>query len=143
MRQSCWVVFLLLMGFIYSSAQVSKPALVNPFIDTDGHGHTFPEATAPDDIVQLRPDRRLNGWSACSGYHTSDERIPVFSHTHLRGMGIGDTVSLAHCDIKVELTTTHTERILSFGRSIKQRKQVHTGTKAERSAVASALHYRG
>ncbi len=63
---------------------------VNPFIGTGGHGHTFPGASMPNGMVQLSPDTRLNGWDACSGYHSSDERILGFSHTHLSGTGIGD-----------------------------------------------------
>jgi len=90
MRKSFWVLILLLTEFIYCSAQVSKLDLVNPFIGTGGHGHTFPGATVPYGMVQLSPDTRLNGWDACSGYHASDEAILGFSHTHLSGTGIGD-----------------------------------------------------
>jgi predicted alpha-1,2-mannosidase len=67
-----------------------KVDLVDPFIGTGGHGHTFPGATVPYGMVQLSPDTRLNGWDACSGYHSSDPAILGFSHTHLSGTGIGD-----------------------------------------------------
>ncbi|MCD9014839.1 GH92 family glycosyl hydrolase [Parachryseolinea silvisoli] len=67
-----------------------KVDLVDPFIGTGGHGHTFPGATVPYGMVQLSPDTRLNGWDACSGYHSSDQAILGFSHTHLSGTGIGD-----------------------------------------------------
>src|SRR5688500_10548104 len=67
-----------------------KVDLVDPFIGTGGHGHTFPGATVPYGMVQLSPDTRLNGWDACSGYHASDQAILGFSHTHLSGTGIGD-----------------------------------------------------
>jgi predicted alpha-1,2-mannosidase len=67
-----------------------KINLVNPFIGTGGHGHTFPGATVPYGMVQLSPDTRLNGWDACSGYHDSDHIILGFTHTHLSGTGIGD-----------------------------------------------------
>lgn len=67
-----------------------KVDLVNPFIGTGGHGHTFPGATVPYGMVQLSPDTRLNEWDACSGYHASDNAILGFSHTHLSGTGIGD-----------------------------------------------------
>ncbi|MBT1698134.1 GH92 family glycosyl hydrolase [Fulvivirgaceae bacterium PWU4] len=73
-----------------SFAGESKMELVNPFIGTGGHGHTFPGATVPYGMVQLSPDTRLNGWDACSGYHSSDRAILGFSHTHLSGTGIGD-----------------------------------------------------
>jgi predicted alpha-1,2-mannosidase len=63
---------------------------VNPFIGTDGHGHTFPGATLPFGMVQLSPDTRLEGWDGCSGYHYSDNYIYGFSHTHLSGTGVSD-----------------------------------------------------
>ncbi|NSW45172.1 MAG: glycoside hydrolase family 92 protein [Bacteroidales bacterium] len=63
---------------------------VNPFIGTDGHGHTFPGATYPFGMVQLSPDTRLEGWDGCSGYHYSDSIIYGFSHTHLSGTGVSD-----------------------------------------------------
>ena len=64
--------------------------LVNPFIGTGGHGHTFPGATLPFGMVQLSPDTRLDGWDGCSGYHNTDAIIYGFSHTHLSGTGISD-----------------------------------------------------
>jgi predicted alpha-1,2-mannosidase len=64
--------------------------LVNPFIGTGGHGHTFPGATLPFGMVQLSPDTRLDGWDGCGGYHYSDSVIYGFSHTHLSGTGVSD-----------------------------------------------------
>jgi len=64
--------------------------MVDPFIGTDFHGHTFPGATMPFGMVQLSPDTRTLGWDACAGYHYSDSSILGFSHTHLSGTGIGD-----------------------------------------------------
>lgn len=64
--------------------------LVNPFVGTGGHGHTYPGATAPFGMVQLSPDTRLEGWDGCSGYHYTDSVIYGFSHTHLSGTGVSD-----------------------------------------------------
>ena len=64
--------------------------LVNPFIGTGGHGHTYPGATMPFGMVQLSPDTRLDGWDGCSGYHYSDSVVYGFSHTHLSGTGVSD-----------------------------------------------------
>jgi len=64
--------------------------LVNPFIGTSGHGHTFPGATVPFGMVQLSPDTYTDGWDWCSGYHASDSSIMGFSHTHLSGTGGAD-----------------------------------------------------
>ena len=63
---------------------------VNPFVGTDGHGHTFPAATYPFGMVQAGPDTRINGWDGCSGYHYSDSIILGFTHTHLSGTGCSD-----------------------------------------------------
>jgi predicted alpha-1,2-mannosidase len=64
--------------------------MVDPFIGTGGHGHTFPGPTRPFGMVQLSPDTRLDGWDGCSGYHYSDNVIYGFSHTHLSGTGVSD-----------------------------------------------------
>ncbi len=64
--------------------------LVDPFIGTGGHGHTYPGATVPFGMVQLSPDTRKDGWDGCSGYHFSDSVILGFSHTHLSGTGVSD-----------------------------------------------------
>lgn len=77
-------------------AQINYSKLVNPFIGTGGHGHTYPGATAPHGMVQLSPDTRLEGWDGCGGYHYDDNYIYGFSHTHLSGTGIPD-----YCDILV------------------------------------------
>jgi predicted alpha-1,2-mannosidase len=71
--------------------------LVNPFIGTGGHGHTFPGACVPNGMVQLSPDTRPDGymdWDGCGGYHYSDSVIYGFSHTHLSGTGVADL-----CDV--------------------------------------------
>src|SRR5690606_27072957 len=82
---------LLLCSFITKAqTPVNYAKLVNPFIGTGGHGHTYPGVTMPFGMMQLSPDSRLEGWDGCSGYHYSDERIFGFSHTHLSGTGVAD-----------------------------------------------------
>ena len=88
------LVALLISSFSFAQSNYSK--LVNPFIGTGGHGHTYPGATAPHGMVQLSPDTRLEGWDGCGGYHYDDNYIYGFSHTHLSGTGIPD-----YCDILV------------------------------------------
>ena len=75
---------------LVASCQHSLTSYVNPFIGTDGHGHTFPGAILPYGMVQVSPDTRLDGWDGCSGYHYSDDTIYGFSHTHLSGTGCSD-----------------------------------------------------
>jgi putative alpha-1,2-mannosidase len=74
--------------------------LINPFIGTGGHGHTYPGAVVPFGMVQLSPDTRLEGWDGCSGYYYTDTVVYGFSHTHLSGTGIAD-----YCDILFMPTT--------------------------------------
>ena len=85
-----------------SSAQHKKDytQLVNPFIGTGGHGHTYPGAVMPFGMVQLSPDTRLTGWDGCSGYYYTDTTVYGFSHTHLSGTGIAD-----YCDVLFMPTT--------------------------------------
>ena len=63
---------------------------VNPFIGTDGTGHTFPGACLPFGFVQASPDNTDKGWDYPSGYHYKDSVILGFSQTHLSGTGISD-----------------------------------------------------
>lgn len=57
--------------------------LVNVFLGTGGHGHTFPGATVPFGAVQLSPDTGIRDWDWSSGYHHGDKTLMGFSHTHL------------------------------------------------------------
>jgi predicted alpha-1,2-mannosidase len=86
-------LLLLVLAFFTSAvyAQNTPAKLVNPFVGTGGHGHTFPGATVPFGMVQLSPDTRIDGsWDGCGGYHYSDSLIYGFSHTHLSGTGCSD-----------------------------------------------------
>lgn len=77
--------------FIQCYAQKKYAQLVNPFIGTAAHGHTFPGAVLPFGMVQLSPDTRNDdSWDGSSGYHYSDSVIYGFSHTHLSGTGCSD-----------------------------------------------------
>ena len=85
-------------GALASPSGVSDPEipdlalcdLVDPFIGTGGHGHTYPGATLPFGMVQLSPDTSNKGWDSCSGYNQTDGSILGFSHTHLSGTGCPD-----------------------------------------------------
>ncbi len=76
---------------------------VNPFIGTDGTGHTFPGACLPFGMVQVSPDNQDKSWDYTSGYQFKDPKIMGFSQTHLSGTGIsdlGDVLLLPFVDIK-------------------------------------------
>jgi len=104
MRLLSRIIFSLIFMLVAlsSSAQRKKDytVLVDPFIGTGGHGHTYPGAVVPFGMVQLSPDTRLTGWDNCSGYYYSDTVVYGFSHTHLSGTGIAD-----YCDILFMPTT--------------------------------------
>ncbi len=90
--------FFICSFFVFGQRDYTK--LVNPFIGTGGHGHTYPGATSPFGFVQLSPDTRMADWDGSSGYHYSDSIIYGFSHTHLSGTGVPD-----YCDILLQPTT--------------------------------------
>ncbi len=99
----CLLILSLVVTTLSASAQKKKKdftPLVDPFIGTGGHGHTFPGALVPFGMVQLSPDTRLEGWDGCSGYHFTDSLVYGFSHTHLSGTGVAD-----YCDVLFMPTT--------------------------------------
>ncbi len=101
-------------------------SLVNPFIGTGGHGHTYPGATMPFGMMQLSPDTRLEGWDGASGYHYSDEYIYGFTHTHLSGTGVSD-----YCDILLMPTNDVVYNNGSNGKKGYRSKFSHDKEKAE------------
>jgi len=104
MRRLFIVLLSLVSVTVLSSATVkdkTPASYVNPFIGTDGMGHTFPGACAPFGIVQLSPDsdtipHNINGkyqprtYEFCAGYQYSEKTIVGFSHTHFSGTGHSD-----------------------------------------------------
>jgi len=69
---------------------VDYASYVNPFIGTDGTGHTFPGAAYPLGLVQPSPDTNNHSWDHTSGYQYRDKTIMGFSQNHLSGTGISD-----------------------------------------------------
>jgi alpha-1,2-mannosidase, putative len=78
-----------------------KTRFVDPFIGTDGMGHTFPGACVPFGGVQLSPDtdtipHNVEGkyqpavYETCAGYRYCDPTIVGFTHTHFSGTGHSD-----------------------------------------------------
>jgi predicted alpha-1,2-mannosidase len=63
---------------------------VNPFIGTEGTGHTFPGPCLPFGMVQPSPDNRDQGWDYTSGYQYRDSTIIGFSQTRANGTGISE-----------------------------------------------------
>ncbi|MDB6045147.1 MAG: Alpha,2-mannosidase family protein [Gammaproteobacteria bacterium] len=83
---------------------------VDPFIGTQGGGHTFPGAVVPFGMIQLSPDTQTRyfkqsyPWAA--GYQYQDPTILGFSHTHFSGAGhsdLGDVLTLPIAgDVRLE-----------------------------------------
>lgn len=97
MKKTTTYIFLIIsVCAVFSSCHKQLTDYVNPFVGTDGHGHTTPAAILPFGQIQVGPDTRLEGWDGCSGYHYSDDTIYGFSHTHLSGTGVEDL-----CDIMI------------------------------------------
>lgn len=96
-----FLIFLVLISSCSNTKEIQQEntrkliSLVDPFIGTGGHGHTFPGASLPFGMVQLSPDNGTEGWDWSSGYHYSDSLIAGFSHTHLSGTGIGDYADIS------------------------------------------------
>ena len=100
--------------------------LVNPFVGTGGHGHTFPGACVPFGMVQLSPDTRTDPqeWDGCGGYHYSDSLIYGFSHTHLSGTGVSDLCDVLLMPLSGGPTTDPEEYRSHFSH---QREESHAG----------------
>ena len=63
---------------------------VNPFIGTEGTGHTFPGPCMPFGMIQPGPDNVDKGWDYTSGYQYKDSIILGFSQTRANGTGINE-----------------------------------------------------
>lgn len=78
---------------------------VNPFIGTEGTGHTFPGPCMPFGMVQPGPDNVDKGWDYTSGYQYKDSIILGFSQTRANGTGInefGDVLLQPFTDERME-----------------------------------------
>ena len=73
------------LGYAFVSLLADRP--VDPFIGTAGTGHCTPAAAYPFGMVQPGADTGNEGWEHCSGYEYGDDRIVMFSNTHLNGTG--------------------------------------------------------
>ncbi|MBQ2033639.1 MAG: metal-independent alpha-mannosidase, partial [Alistipes sp.] len=87
-----------------SSSNDSLLRYVDPKIGSGGHGHVFVGASVPFGLVQVGPTSIPQDWDWCSGYHSSDESVIGFSHTHLSGTGIGDLFDVTLMPVIGEVT---------------------------------------
>lgn len=100
------------------SKAIDYTKFVDPFIGTDGTGHTFPGPSMPFGMVQPGPDNTDRGWDYTSGYQLKDSTIIGFSNTRASGTGIsefGDVLLFPFTDNSGELRTTKGREIAEVG----------------------------
>ena len=101
MKRAILLLAALLASGPFVSGQSGHTGYVDPFIGSDGMGHTFPGACVPFGGVQLSPDTdtiphniagryQPRAYEYCAGYRYSDKTIVGFSHTHFSGTGHSD-----------------------------------------------------
>ena len=152
MRKSLIAVFVgvaSVMG-VTASAQTDNikfTQYVNPFIGTEGTGHTFPGACLPFGLVQTSPVTGAIGWNYCAEYVDSDKEIWGFSQDHLNGTGwmdLGDVLVMPVTARKDRQNyrstfdkTTETARPGYYAVNLDQ-----TGVKAELTATPHVAYHR-
>ena len=103
-------LFFLLMSISSHLFAQRYEKFVNPFIGTDGTGHTFPGPSMPFGMVQPGPDNQDFGWNHTSGYQYRDTFLMGFSQTRFSGTGInemGDILILPINPSKEKLKNTY------------------------------------
>lgn len=89
MRRRALLALALLSAAPVCAKTAPQPVdLVDPFIGTDGTGHTFPGPSRPFGMVQPGPDNAGTGWEYTSGYQYRAPRILGFSQNRASGTGI-------------------------------------------------------
>ena len=85
------LLLLAVMGICCKRAEKKDYTVyVNPFIGTEGTGHTFPGPCMPFGMIQPGPDNADKGWDYTSGYQYKDSIILGFSQTRANGTGINE-----------------------------------------------------
>lgn len=84
------ILVVLLHGCKEKNPKLDYTQYVNPFVGTQGTGHTFPGPCMPFGMVQPGPDNVDKGWDYTSGYQYKDSIILGFSQTRANGTGINE-----------------------------------------------------
>lgn len=87
-----WAVMVIAVALPLRAGPAPRPAEpvdhVDPFIGTDGTGHTFPGPSRPFAMVQPGPDNADSDWAFTSGYQYRAPQIIGFSQNRASGTGI-------------------------------------------------------
>ena len=97
-------VFFLALSCNRHTAHTPLTPYVDPLIGSGGPGHVFVGASVPFGMVQLGPTSISQSWDWCSGYHQDETSVIGFSHTHLRGTGIGDMFDITMMPLTGDVT---------------------------------------
>lgn len=95
---------------LVARAAEDRAGLVDPFIGTDGTGHTFPGPSRPFGMIQPGPDNAASGWEYTSGYQYRAPRILGFSQNRASGTGIpelGDVLLQPSLERREDLASTY------------------------------------
>ena len=98
-----------ILGLSAFAAQTPADA-VDPFIGTDGTGHTFPGPSRPFGMIQPGPDNADTGWEFTSGYQYRAPRIIGFSQNRASGTGIpelGDVLLQPGAECRANMASTY------------------------------------
>ncbi len=90
MKEIVSVMLMLSMISCKSRERIDYTIYANPFIGSEGTGHTFPGPCMPFGMVQPGPDNADKGWDYTSGYQYKDSFILGFSQTRANGTGINE-----------------------------------------------------
>ena len=137
--------FLAGLALALSSVANAGSSHVNPFIGTDGVGHSFPAATCPFGLVQAGPDTGWGTWAYCSGYQYADRRIAMFSQTHNSGGGCpdyGDLGIMPFVGSKEDVSSTYDKTIESAHPGYYTVTLDRGGIRVEASATEHVALYR-
>lgn len=128
-------------------AQADFTKYVDPFVGTQGTGHTFPGACVPFGMIQTSPVTGAVGWDYCSEYIYTDKEIWGFTQNHLNGTGCMDLG-----DILVTPVTARKNRVnyhSTFDKASETAKPgyyavnlTQTGVKAELTATGHVAYHR-
>ena len=130
-----------------ATEEVDYTQYVNPFIGTEGTGHTFPGACVPFGMIQTSPVTGAVGWNYCSEYINSDKEIWGFTQDHLNGTGCMDLG-----DVLVMPVTARPDRTNYRSTYVKETETARpgyysveldqTGVKAELTATGHVAYHR-
>lgn len=145
--KNAFIVTLFSLFSATAVAQTDYTQYVDPFVGTQGTGHTFPGACVPFGMIQTSPVTGAVGWDYCSEYIYTDKEIWGFTQNHLNGTGCMDLG-----DILVMPVTARKDRVnyhSTFDKSTETAKPgyysvdlTQTGVKAELTATGHVAYHR-